>query len=98
MVVLTDVGVVPSVVVWSLFLSLPSAARSLLFSALVVLSSGAELKWYNLESRGRTRRATGRLQLGVRLLMNRSTSARAGAVGGVDKLKAIAEQRMDISR
>eukprot|EP00752_Nemacystus_decipiens_P003083 g2855.t2 len=56
-----------------------------------------ELKWYNLESRGRTKRATGRLQLGVRLLMNKSTSARASAVGGVDKLKDIAERRMDIS-
>eukprot|EP00903_Cladosiphon_okamuranus_P016576 g15291.t1 len=56
-----------------------------------------ELKWYHLESRGRTKRATGRLQLGVRLLMNKSTSARATAVGGVDKLKAIAERRMDIS-
>lgn len=34
----------------------------------------------------------------MRLFMNKSTSERAGAVGGVEKLKAIANRRMDISR
>lgn len=57
-----------------------------------------ELKWYDLESTGRAKRVNGRLLLGVRLFMNKPTSDRASAVGGVDKLKALANQRMSISR
>ena len=54
-------------------------------------------RWYPLESRCQGKASSGRLLLGVRLFMNKPTSERAAAVGGVDHLKVVAEKRMDVS-
>lgn len=57
-----------------------------------------EPKWYTLESRCRTKNASGRLLLGIRLFMTKRASSRASKVGGIEALKRVAEKRMDISR